>query len=685
MPRRQILSSEEQERLLVIPDDEIILTRMCFLNEPDIALINKHRRPANRLGFAVLLCYLRGPGFIPDKSSAPHNGVVSRVASRLKLQPDLWPEYASREQTRWEHLTELYRYLELSPFSRSMQKDCIRHLHPYAMRTDKGFMLAEEMLSWLHNNNVIFPSVEVIERTLAEVVTLANRSVFSTLTAQLEKQHKSALDSLLISEGEQPSRLAWLLQPPGKINGKNVLQHIDRLNSIAALGLPDGIALSVHQNRLLKLAREGRKMSSRDLAKFTDVRRYATLVCIITEARATLTDEVIDLHERILGSLFSRAKRTQAERLQQTGKLIQSKLKQYVTVGQALLNARESGEDPWTAIEDVLPWQEFINSVEETRFLSRKGNFDALHLITEKYSTLRKYAPRMLSALQFMATPAAQALSDALDTITEMYRKQLRKVPPSAPTGFIPESWRKLVLTPSGIDRKYYEFCVLNELKGALRSGDIWVKGSRRYKNFDDYLIPTAEFEKSRHNDQLQLAVQTDSQAYLQARMTLLASRLEEVNAMALAGDLPDVDISDKGVKITPLENSVPSGVSPFADLVYGMLPHPKITEILEEVDSWTGFTRHFAHLKNNNVRPKDGRLLLTTILADGINLGLTKMAESCPGATRSSLEGIQACTSGMKLIQRHWPSWSTHRKSGLWPHSGATGQHRRQTGRTFG
>jgi uncharacterized protein YyaL (SSP411 family) len=226
-----------------------------------------------------------------------------------------------------------------------MQKDCIRHLHPYAMRTDKGFMLAEEMLSWLHNNNVIFPSVEVIERTLAEVVTLANRSVFSTLTAQLEKQHKSALDSLLISEGEQPSRLAWLLQPPGKINGKNVLQHIDRLNSIAALGLPDGIALSVHQNRLLNW-REGRKMSSRDLAKFTDVRRYATLVCVIQEAQATLTDEVIDLHERILGTLFSGQNAHKPNGFSKRGKLIQSKLKQYVTVGQALLNARESGEDP---------------------------------------------------------------------------------------------------------------------------------------------------------------------------------------------------------------------------------------------------------------------------------------------------------------------------------------------------
>lgn len=230
--------------------------------------------------------------------------------------------------------------MELSPFNRVLQKNCIRHFYPHAMRKNKGFLLAEEMLYWLHNNNVIFPSVDVIERTLAEATTLADSTVFSALTAQKKPGHKAALDRLWYLRG-QPSRLALLLQPLGKINGKNGLQHIDRLNSIESLALPDGIALSVHQNRLLKLAREGRKMSSRDLAKFTDVRRYASLVCVITEARATLTDEVIDLHEHILGSMFCRAKRTQAGRLQQTGKL-----KQYVTVGEALLNTRESGEDP---------------------------------------------------------------------------------------------------------------------------------------------------------------------------------------------------------------------------------------------------------------------------------------------------------------------------------------------------
>ena len=72
------------------------------------------------------------------------------------------------------------------------------------------------------------------------------------------------------------------------------------------------------------------------------------------------------------------------------------------------------------------------------------------------------------------------------------------------------------------------------------------------------------------------------------------------------------------------------------------MLPRPKNTGILDEVNSWTTFTRHFSHIKNDITRP-DTRLLLTTILADGINPGLTKMAEVYPGSTKSSLKDIQA------------------------------------------
>jgi TnpA family transposase len=74
----------------------------------------------------------------------------------------------------------------------------------------------------------------------------------------------------------------------------------------------------------------------------------------------------------------------------------------------------------------------------------------------------------------------------------------------------------------------------------------------------------------------------------------------------------------------------------------YALLPRVKITELLLEVDDWTPFTRHFTHLKSQEVS-KDRILLLTAILADAINLGLTKMAEACPGATYARLTWLQA------------------------------------------
>src|ERR1017187_4701728 len=59
---------------------------------------------------------------------------------------------------------------------------------------------------------------------------------------------------------------------------------------------------------------------------------------------------------------------------------------------------------------------------------------------------------------------------------------------------------------------------------------------------------------------------------------------------------------------------------------MYGMLPRVKITDLLLEVDRWTGFTRHFTHLKSR-APAADQALLLTAILADAFNLGLEKMA----------------------------------------------------------
>ena len=67
---------------------------------------------------------------------------------------------------------------------------------------------------------------------------------------------------------------------PGQTELAAHAEHIERLKAWQALDLPSGIERSVHQNRLLKIAREGGQMTPADLAKFEPQRRYATLVAL---------------------------------------------------------------------------------------------------------------------------------------------------------------------------------------------------------------------------------------------------------------------------------------------------------------------------------------------------------------------------------------------------------------------
>jgi len=645
MPRRSILSAAERESLLALPDTKDELIRLYTLSDMDVSIIGQHRGSANRLGFAIQLCYLRFPGAVLGVDDVPCLPLLHMVAAQLKVPVQSWDDYGLREQTRREHLVELQTVFGFHSFTTlSHYRTALHSLDELAWQTDKGIVLASELVEGLRRKNVLLPSVGVIERICAEAVTRANRRIYAALTDSLSAVHRQRLDELLQrKEGSKVTRLAWLRQSPLKPNSRHMLEHIERLKVWQALDLPPGIERLVHQNRLLKIAREGGQMTPGDLAKFEVQRRYATLVALAIDGMATVTDEIIDLHDRIIGKLFNAAKNKHQQQFHVSGKAINDKVRLYGRVGQALLEAKQSGADPFAAIESVLSWDAFTASVGEAQKLAQPAQFDFLHRIGENYATLHRYAPQFLEVLKLRAAPAAKGVLGAIDVLRGMNADNARKVPVDAPTAFVKPRWARLVLTDEGIDRRYYELCALSELKNALRSGDVWVQGSRQFKDFEDYLVPAGKFAAMKLASQLPLAVDTDCEQYLQGRLSLLKQQLATVNRLAAANELPDAIITTaSGLKVTPLDVVVPDAAQSLIDQAAALLPHVKITELLMEVDEWTGFTRHFTHLKTGDTAP-DKALLLTTILADGINLGLSKMAESCPGTTYARLSWLQA------------------------------------------
>jgi TnpA family transposase len=643
MPRRSILSAAERESLLALPDTKEDLIRYYTFSDTDLSIIRQRRGPANRLGFAVQLCYMRYPGVMLALDEEPFAPVLRQVATQLKVPLEAWADYGQRAETRREHLLELQSVFGFQPFTTRHYRPSVYSLDELAWQTDKGIVLATTLVDSLRRKNVLLPTPGVIERICAEAVTRANGRIYATLSEPLSDMHRRRLDDLLQRrDNGKTTSLAWLRQSPAKPNSRHMLEHIERLKAWQALDLPTGIERQVHQNRLLKIAREGGQMTPADLAKFEPQRRYATLVALAIEGMATVTDEIIDLHDRILGKLFNAAKNKHQQQFQASGKAINAKVRLYGRIGQALIDAKQAGRDPFAAIESVMSWDAFAESVTEAQKLAQPDDFDFLYRVGDGYATLRRYAPEFLAVLKLRAAPAAKGVLDAIEVLRAMHTDNARKVPADAPTGFIKPRWHKLVMTDAGIDRRYYELCALSELKNSLRSGDIWVQGSRQFKDFEDYLVPPERFASLKQSSALPLAVATDCDQYLHERLTLLETQLAAVNNMALANTLPDAIITESGLKITPLDAAVPDTAQALIDQMAIILPHVKITELLLEVDEWTGFTRHFTHLKSGDLA-KDKNLLLTTILADAINLGLTKMAESCPGTTYAKLAWLQA------------------------------------------
>ncbi len=168
----------------------------------------------------------------------------------------------------------------------------------------------------------------------------ANRRIYAALSDPLSATHRHRLDDLLKRhDNGKTTWLAWLRQSPVKPNSRHILEHIERLKAWQALDLPSGIERSVHQNRLLKIAREGGQMTPADLAKFEAQRRYATLVALAIEGMATVTDEIIDLHDRILGKLFNAAKHKHQQQFQASGKAINAKVRLATSIKQGTVTA----------------------------------------------------------------------------------------------------------------------------------------------------------------------------------------------------------------------------------------------------------------------------------------------------------------------------------------------------------
>jgi hypothetical protein len=89
-------------------------------------------------------------------------------------------------------------------------------------------------------------------------------------------------------------------------------------------------------------------------------------------------------------------------------------------------------------------------------------------------------------------------------------------------------------------------------LRDSLRSGDIWVEGSRTFRAFGDFLLPPEAFVVRRQQGELGLAVPDRFEDWRTERTALLESRLPEIESLASAGNLSRPLLPQRVCRSTP-------------------------------------------------------------------------------------------------------------------------------------
>jgi hypothetical protein len=189
--RWQRLSEAQISELFDPPVDQRELVRHFTLSPDDFVAILRCRGDHNRLGYALMLCYLRYPGRALRAGERPPAALLAFVAEQIGVLADSIDEYLVTKRNCWRHAIECQGQLGLRPFSKKAAAELTGCLSPQAIENDRLAYLAPLTIETCRQRRIVVPSPAAIERFCAELRRVARRKVHRRLTEGLSAETPS--------------------------------------------------------------------------------------------------------------------------------------------------------------------------------------------------------------------------------------------------------------------------------------------------------------------------------------------------------------------------------------------------------------------------------------------------------------------------------------------------------------
>lgn len=617
-----------------------------LLQPAERGLLHGHR-DATRLGFALQLKFFQREGRFPAGPDELPLPVVQFMAQQLDMAADVWPDYPWEGRTIKYQRAEIREWLGFREATRADAKALEVWLVEQVLDQEHRIdVLKEAVLTQCRAWHIEPPAAEQIRRLIRAALQSHETQFCGSILQRLEKPVLDRLEALLQplqSEPPEPESNDWsvwqaIKSDPGRAGLDSVLQAACRLQRVRELLLPVDLFKGVPPKLLNRYARRAAVEEPFELRRHALPLRATLLTAFLHCRHEELTDHLVDLLVETIHKMGKRAENRVEEEVAGQFNKVPKKLQILVRMAEASLATPQGIITE--VIYPVAPEALLRHLLQEIQSTGPAYQGTIRAALQRSYrSHYRRLLPVLLNALEFRCTNTRrQPVITALEVLQNHLGHKGSKYPNGVEVpmeGVVRPSWRSLVVEKETdgnvqINRIAYEICVLKALRDQLRCREIWVVGSRRYRNPDEDL--PQDFAARREAYYADIGVPLDPKTFtasIQEEMIRTLKRLDE----GLPSN-PKVKILNKKkgswISISPSEaQPEPENLGMLKREIARRWPMTGLLDVLKETDLRVNFSAVFrsptSHERLDSVTLR--RRLLFCLYGLGANTGLKRIA----------------------------------------------------------
>ncbi|MDJ0450753.1 hypothetical protein [Methylocystis sp. JR02] len=179
-------------------------------------------------------------------------------------------------------------------------------------------------------------------------------------------------------------------------------------------------------------------MTAQHTADLEPTRRRAILVAQLSNLETRLADATLATFEKYMGSLFTKAQSRDDRRFQATKRDVAKALILFRRTIAALKQAKQTGEDGVAIVDREVGMKRLDKALPIIGSVADVADQDILVTAAERYSVLRRFSPRFLTAFRFQSSTPGDGVLAAIELLKALDRDDSRTLPKRPPASFLP-------------------------------------------------------------------------------------------------------------------------------------------------------------------------------------------------------------------------------------------------------